>query len=56
MNRNYNPLEDLANSGNRLIGKGVCVDCLKFSGKYKRTPDLRLRNLKINLKRTKKLT
>ena len=36
MNRNYNPLEDLANSGNRLIGKGVCVDCLKFSGKYKR--------------------
>ena len=36
MNRNYNPLEDLANSGNRLIGKGVCVDCHKFSGKYKR--------------------
>ena len=28
--------QDIADSGNRLIGKGVCVDCHKFSGKYKR--------------------
>jgi hypothetical protein len=36
MNRNINPVEDLSNAANRLIGKGECVDCHKFSGKYKR--------------------
>jgi trimethylamine:corrinoid methyltransferase-like protein len=36
MNRNINPVEDLSNAANRLIGKGLCVDCHKYSGKYKR--------------------
>jgi hypothetical protein len=36
MNRNINPVEDLSNAANRLIGKGLCVDCHKSSGKYKR--------------------
>ena len=36
MNSNINPVEDLSNAANRLIGKGLCIDCHKSSGKYKR--------------------
>ena len=36
MNTNINPVEELSNAANRLIGKGLCVDCHKSSGKYKR--------------------